>query len=233
MKTPNTAAPVEYIYRRCRIPKVTEFLAAVGGALSSIMYPTAWEQGGDMSPETAAAMMKELYLDWQRSDQFMIGTIQAYATTFPPSGMLPCTGEIYARSDYPELYALIADAFIVDAEYFRVPDLRGRTVIGVGTGDGLTGRTVNEQGGAESVTLTSDEMPAHSHTTNPHQHSIPYGQIGHPSNTLDPEFTLAGPLPVFATYTSSDTVTVNSTGQGESHENMPPYVALAYGIWAR
>jgi microcystin-dependent protein len=94
------------------------------------------------------------------------GAIQAYAGSTAPPGWLACDGSAVSRTTYSRLFAAIGTTWGAGngSTTFNVPDLRGRAPIGAGTGSGLTARTLAATGGAETVTLTTTEMPAHSHT---------------------------------------------------------------------
>lgn len=99
----------------------------------------------------------------------MIGTIVTVAIkpSLLPGHLLLCDGSNYNGEAYPELFALLDDAFI-DGDTFYVPDLTSRTVIGA------TGTfPVNASGGAFEHTLTIAEIPAHNHTALDHNHGIP------------------------------------------------------------
>ena len=87
------------------------------------------------------------------------------------------------------------------------PDLRDRFVVGAGSS-----YSVGNTGGADSVTLTVSQIPSHSHTLTSGKAN--YGGSG-TYNAWDGNQLL-------------QTVTTNSTGGGGSHENRPPYYALAY-----
>lgn len=115
------------------------------------------------------------------------------------------------------------------------PDLRNRFIVGAGDS-----YAVGATGGADSVTLTEAQMPAHTHTgsTNSagdHNHTVSF--LDSPQvNTVNkqgPDLHNIGDLGT-GTYTTTTagahthTVTVGSTGGGSSHENRPPYYALAY-----
>lgn len=138
----------------------------------------------------------------------------------PQFNELVCDGTQYQRVNFPDLYAAIDPFFIVDADNFVVPDLMDRFVMGAG-GDAAMGDT----GGAEEVTLTVDQIPAHSHTVDPHTHTYTP-----PVLNLDlespgaPDIFGAGlglPEP-----TGSASPGTSSVGGDEPHENRPPYLAL-------
>lgn len=145
----------------------------------------------------------------------LIGYIMPYITSSPPPNVLPCDGAMYARVDFPELYAALDDAFIIDADNFFVPDLRGRTVIGVGGGTGLTSRNVGDEGGEEAHQLTEGELASHVHS------------VGSAGTSLA---VAPGELPVLIPSILS--TSTGSTGGDESHNNMQPFLALNYGVIA-
>lgn len=146
----------------------------------------------------------------------MIGLIIPFATELPPPNVLPCDGATYLREDFPALYDVLDDFFIVDSEHFTVPDLRGRTIIGAGDGSGLASRNVGQTGGEEEHQLDENELASHSHT------------IGATITTLvlEPgEVTALTPVPIISAYTGE-------TGGDSPHNNMQPYYVLNYGILA-
>jgi len=146
----------------------------------------------------------------------MIGMIFPFVTESPPPNVLTCDGSQYLRVDYPELYAVLDTVFIVDADNFIVPDLRGRTVISAGAGSGLTNRNVGATGGEENHQLTESELASHSHT-------IPLTAT---TLALEPgEVTVLTPIPIL-------TQNTGNTGGNSPHNNMQPFFALNYGILA-
>ncbi len=146
----------------------------------------------------------------------MIGYIIPYITASPPDNVLPCDGATYSREDYPELYAVLDSGFIVDADNFVVPDLRGRTIIGTGTGTGLTTRNVGDTPGEEEHQLSESELASHSH-------SIPATAT---TLAVEPgEVTVLTPIPIITSSTGN-------TGGDTPHNNMQPSYALSYGVIA-
>lgn len=90
------------------------------------------------------------------------GTVLAFAGSAAPTGYLACDGSAVSRTTYSALFAVISTTWGVGdgVTTFNVPDLRGRQLIGAGTGAGLTARTLGTQNiGAENVTLDTLNMP--------------------------------------------------------------------------
>lgn len=86
-------------------------------------------------------------------------------------GALLCDGSSYLRTTYPALFAALGGASspygFADGTHFNVPDFRGRSIIGVGTGtySGASARALGGAGGEETHSLTAAEsgVPAHTH----------------------------------------------------------------------
>lgn len=221
----NANAPV--ICRRVFIPN--EFLSVVDGALTMLTLPYNWEQFGALTPDECAEIMLDMYNDYLREAcPVAIGAILPFATTDPPQGSLECDGAEYLREDYPLLYAVLDAVFIVDADHFVVPDLRGRVVLGAGTGGGLSTYSVGEAGGIEAVTLDIGAMPSHSHTNTPHTHTEITAVAAIINGGLEAPAAAAVPG---AGITGATSVTIDSTGGGGSHENRQPFIALRHCIY--
>src|SRR5208283_3598861 len=93
-----------------------------------------------------------------------LGEIRLVGFTFPPKGWAFCNGQTMPISQNQALFALLGTTFGGNGQTtFNLPDLRGRTALGVGT---QSGNSVNggQVGGEEAHTLTSAEMPSHTHT---------------------------------------------------------------------
>lgn len=101
------------------------------------------------------------------------GTVLPYAGSSAPSGWLLCDGSAVSRTTYARLFAVIGTTFGAGdgSTTFNLPDTRGRSVLGAGSGTGLTSRALGATGGAETHTLTEDEMPSHTHTQDAHTHT--------------------------------------------------------------
>ncbi len=140
-----------------------------------------------------------------------IGEIKMTASAELPPGCLWCDGGTYEKVDYPDLYAALAPAFIVSADEFSVPDLRGKFASGA-----VVVSDVGQTGGEATHTLDIGEIPSHSHT-------IPLTAT---TLALEPgEVTVTTPIPIL-------TANTGDTGGGGSHNNIPPFISLAFYIVA-
>ncbi len=113
------------------------------------------------------------------------------------------------------------------------PDLRGRFVLGQGTGTGLTARSLKAIGGEETHILTEGEMPKHAHSVSDPQHSHKYTDpsygtiagLSHDSNGTAVEYPSENGS---STATSKTGISINNTGSSTAHATMPPYYVLAF-----
>lgn len=197
------------VFYTVSMPKTLWFIAQVADALRSLTLEENWELGGTVTVEETINEAYELF----RNFKPMVGVIMPCVMAVIPSNWLLCDGSTYLREDYPNLYAVLDPVFIVDADSFTVPDLRGRTVIGA---NGAF--PVNIDGGEIEHTLTEAEMPSHSHTYVPPTINVDVEAPGVP----DPVAAGLG-LPT----------QTGSAGGNQAHNNMQPYLPLRYVIWAR
>lgn len=103
------------------------------------------------------------------------GLVLSFAGPAAPTGYLLCQGQTVSRAAYAALYAALGGAASPwgqgdGSTTFGVPDLRGRTIIGAGTGVGLTARAIAALVGTETHLLIVAEIPAHTHIQNSHTH---------------------------------------------------------------
>lgn len=153
------------------------------------------------------------YLSLARTELMtaQIGEVKMTAAATIPFGCLFCDGATYEKVDYPDLYETLAAPYIIDSATFKVPDLRNAFVMG-----GFTTSDTGNTGGEATHTLTESEIPSHSHT-------IP---LTVDTLAVEPgEVAVLSPIPILTSSTGD-------TGGGGSHNNIPPYTALAYYIVA-
>lgn len=92
----------------------------------------------------------------------IIGEIRSFAGNFVPRGWLACDGKTYPTNQYAPLSFVISNGQY--PETFKVPDLRGRALIGFGYKPGFNSYAMGQEIGAESVTLNTNQLPAHNHS---------------------------------------------------------------------
>jgi microcystin-dependent protein len=93
-----------------------------------------------------------------------IGQIIMFAGNFAPRDWAFCDGELLPISQNQSLYSILGTTYGGDGRTtFGLPDFRGRVPIGQGQGNGLTSRRMGEQIGIEDITLSTAQMPIHSH----------------------------------------------------------------------
>jgi len=96
--------------------------------------------------------------------QPFLGEIRMFAGNYAPKGWQLCNGQLLAINQFTALFSLLGTTFGGNGiNNFQLPNLQGRIPVGEGQGIGLTGRTLGEFSGTESVTITPQTMPQHNH----------------------------------------------------------------------
>jgi microcystin-dependent protein len=115
------------------------------------------------------------------------GCMMMYAAASAPSGWLFCNGSLVSRTTYATLFGVIGETYGAGdgSSTFAIPDMRGRTPIGVGAGTALTNRVLAVMVGEEAHTLTSSEsgVPAHSHANTAVTAATSHGHTGSSADT--------------------------------------------------
>jgi microcystin-dependent protein len=146
-----------------------------------------------------------------------------FAGNFPPAGWASCNGQLMPISENDTLFTLIGTTYGGDGqETFGLPDLQGRTPMHVGNG-----HVLGEQGGTETVTLTTQQIPVHSHpivvSKDQGTQKEPNGEILGSNPTVQLYRPGVGVQPM-----KSDACSV--IGGSQPHENMQPYLVIQYII---
>src|SRR2546423_12716807 len=93
-----------------------------------------------------------------------VGEIRMFAGNFAPAGWMFCEGQLLPISENETLFNLIGTTYGGDGQStFALPNLSSRVPVHVGTGPGGITRQLGETGGAEAVTLTTNQIPSHTH----------------------------------------------------------------------
>jgi microcystin-dependent protein len=165
-----------------------------------------------------------------------LAEIRIWAATFAPRNWAFCQGQILAISQNTALFSLLGTTYGGDGRTtFALPDLRGRVPVGVGNGPGLTNRSQGQKGGTESVTLTEQQIPSHTHTAaSTLSASASEGTAGNPAGNLP---AASREMPLYSTSANlvqmdagAIDTTVANAGGSQSHTNMQPHIGLHYII---
>ncbi len=163
------------------------------------------------------------------ADQF-VAEIRLFAGNFAPSGWATCDGQLLPISQNTALFSLLGTLYGGNGtSTFALPNLRQRAPIGAGQGAGLSDRFQGDAGGAASVTVTAAQTPAHAHnvmasglpatTTNPNGNTL--------AVSISPSPPYIGPAPL---QPMGAAVLAASTGGGQAHNNVQPYLELNFII---
>lgn len=158
------------------------------------------------------------------------GVVLPFAGAAAPYGFLLCNGASYSTSLYPTLFALIGYTYGGAGANFNVPNMVGRVAVGRDAGQ-TEFDTLGETGGAKTVTLTVNEIPAHSHgvTDNGHTHTYLGVQSQGAASGLD-NVAENSPRPTETTSLSVTGISIQNTGGGLPHNNLQPYLVLNHII---
>ncbi|MBC8001050.1 MAG: phage tail protein [Opitutaceae bacterium] len=152
-----------------------------------------------------------------------IGEIRMFAGNFAPAGWMFCEGQLLPISENETLFNLIGTTYGGDGqETFGLPDLRGRLPIHQGNGFILA-----ETGGVETVTLTVQQIPAHSHglLASPNNASVANASGNVLAQT--PNYTPYIAMPANSPLSPNS---VGPTGGSQPHNNLQPYLCVEFII---
>lgn len=149
-----------------------------------------------------------------------VGAIIMGGGSLSGGGYYNCNGDTLDGSDppgtYTALWGVIGTSFGGTGQAaFKVPDFRGRSPLGVGTGSGLTARALAATGGAETVALATAELPSHSHPAAGGSYFLTGA---------------AGNVPEVGGTNGTHATDTGTTGSGTAHQNMHPFLVVNFFI---
>ena len=145
-----------------------------------------------------------------------------FAGNFAPAGWAFCDGSLLQISENETLFNLIGTTYGGDGQStFALPDLRSRLPMHMGNGFVLA-----QSGGQESITLTAQQIPAHTHVpqgdSNSGTSDNPTGRVWASSSAIQ---FIAG-----AANTTMNNGTMGTSGGSQPHDNMSPFLAVSFII---
>ncbi|MEY3212378.1 MAG: hypothetical protein RIT28_2859 [Pseudomonadota bacterium] len=165
-------------------------------------------------------------------DPIYIGSIFLFAGNFAPKNFAFCDGSIIGIAQNTALFSILGTTYGGNGTTtFALPDLRGRVAVGAGYLPGGQTWALGESQGVNSVTLTSQNLAAHSHNIN--ANTSPGGNVS-PSQGVLAEFGTslppAGPYTHGVPNAQMSASSVMSAGNGSPVGIMQPYTGLNYII---
>ncbi|MBU1352541.1 MAG: tail fiber protein [Gammaproteobacteria bacterium] len=157
-----------------------------------------------------------------------VAEIRIVPFNFPPRGWAWCDGQLLPLSQNTALFSLLGTTYGGNgSSNFALPDLQGRAPMMPGQGPGLSLYDLGQSGGAETVSLQASEIPSHTHM-------LRGGDVAGPA-VADPSGASLGPSPAraYANAAPSEPMGVDAvsvTGNGQPHNNMPPYLTAYFII---
>ncbi len=177
-----------------------------------------------------------------------IGEIRAVGFNYAPRDWAMCMGQLMEIQQNPSLYSLLGVTYGGDGRStFALPDLRGRCLIGVGAGPGLTNRRQGERGGSEYTVLYTQNLPSHNHTFDSVKVRLNAysgdGDLSDPTDAIfaHPKTEGKDSISVNSYSKSTSNVkmsengstiegTISNTGENIPFYHMPPYLVINYII---
>ncbi|SRR5258705_13986813 len=156
-----------------------------------------------------------------------VGEIRMFGGNFAPAGWMFCNGSLLPISENETLFNLIGTTYGGDGQTtFALPNLQSRVPIHMGQGSGLSTYQLAETGGVETVTLTTNQIPLHTHLPM----ASNAGSADTPANNYWAASTLGKPYTPAPPAVQMNTGTISPTGGSQPHDNMIPFLCVSYII---
>jgi microcystin-dependent protein len=160
--------------------------------------------------------------------QPFVGEIRMFGGNFAPAGWMFCSGQLLPISEFETLFNLIGTTYGGDGQStFQLPDLQGRVPIHQGQGGGLSNYIIGQAGGVESVTLSTQQIPQHTHvpgcSNGGGNQDIPGGGVWAVNASVSPYSTNAPGTAMAAQ-------AVQQAGGSQPHENRMPLLVVSFII---
>ncbi|WNO09090.1 phage tail protein [Teredinibacter sp. KSP-S5-2] len=166
------------------------------------------------------------------SDPYL-GEIRMFGGNFAPRNWALCIGTLLPIVNNSALYSLLGTAYGGDGRNdFALPDMRGRIPVHQGMGPGLTPRIMGQRFGEQSVVLTLNDIPNHSHSlqVNAQEASTPYPSGAVLASQIDGDMPYTGEPDDPTKKQTLNTDTIAYSGGSQTHYNLMPYQCVSFII---
>ena len=156
-----------------------------------------------------------------------IAEVRIFSFNFVPRGWATCDGQVLPLAQNTALFSLLGTTYGGNGRStFALPNLAGSFAIGAGQGPGLTNRNLGEQGGAATVTLTSAQMPTHTHALM----ATPYETTNNPAGTALANTATGAAYHALGKMSAMAPQALAVQGNSLPHENRQPALAMTFCI---
>lgn len=165
-----------------------------------------------------------------------VGEIRMVGFNFAPVNWALCNGQLLSIAQNAALFSLLGTFYGGNGQTtFALPDLRGRVPINFGQGPGLSNYSIGDIGGTESVTLLTQQMPAHNHLINVNNQAANQTDPtkGIPSLVNDGTGREAKSYPAYSNTSPNGTMlatAIANAGNNLPHENRQPFLTINFII---
>ena len=174
--------------------------------------------------------------------EYYLGEIRVFAGGTLPAQWVLCDGRLLAISNYSALFSLIGTTYGGDGiTTFALPNLLGpdvavvgRVPIGQGSAPNMSTRNMGDYGGSPAVTLTTDQLPPHTHgataSTGTATTATPSSNVLLAAPSIANDVLYDNPNQAVTQYKPLNDAAVGSSGLGQAHNNVMPTMKLQYMI---
>lgn len=166
-------------------------------------------------------------------DSPYIGQVFMYGFDWAPKNYALCANQQLSIAQNQALFSILGTTYGGNGvQTFALPDLRGRTYVNWGQGNGLSNYDLGEMTGAQAVTLLQSNLPAHNHLMSVNNAAA---TVGDPTGAALSQGPIVGGVTV-ATYSGSganaimNATAISNAGGSQPVSVLQPYLALNFSI---
>lgn len=203
----------------------------VSGALAWLCDKEPFEETGALTVEDAKLLFSDMLQIYFEDARMLVpvGATMTWHTVTPPLGWLICNGGTALKAQWPELFALWGVKYGGDTTHFTLPNFTDNSPMGAAG----TLVALDAYAGAPTHTLTTPQIPSHSHAvTDPnHSHAIALrGSLG--AGNVARSGSNDGTSANFNTNAQATGISIQNTGGGGAHNNLSPVFGVYWIVYA-
>jgi len=160
-----------------------------------------------------------------------VGEIRMFGGNFAPNGWMFCEGQTLPIAENEVLFQLIGTTYGGDGEEtFNLPNLASRVPIHMGTGPSGETYQIGEMAGTETVTLTTQQIPTHTHPLRATLNQASQNQPGNSTSLAQSPTQNVFPYGADNPPATLNASSITPDGGSQPHENMQPFLCINFII---